>query len=165
MLNKVGFHATNESVLAGFIPSFYVQAGNESVPETTLNGTYTDLATLPISPASGTPLLAMPRTKTHAGDELRLFFRRKMDGKIAVFERDPSFTAAFNTDGEPALPFGTLGGGSILAGFTTVRSAGTKRPRSNDIDAERPQRRHKICMDRRCVRVAGRSNGCFLWRS
>ncbi|KAL1865183.1 hypothetical protein Daus18300_007310 [Diaporthe australafricana] len=125
MLNKAGFYATSKSALAGFIPSFYLQAGNGSVSETILNGTYTDLATLPISPASETPLLAIPRTKTHADNELRLFFRRNMDGKIAVFERDSNYTAAFATDGEPALPFGTVGEGSILAGFTTARSAGT----------------------------------------
>lgn len=110
---------------AGFTPSFYLQEGNGSVSETFLNESYTALKTLPISPASGTPFLAVPRTKSHSGNELRLFFRRETDGQIAVFERSPDFTAAYDMDDEPALPFGTVGANRNIAGFTTARSAGT----------------------------------------
>lgn len=124
-LDDAGFSAASESSLAGFAPSFYLQQDNGSVSETMLNGSYTKLKTLPISAASGTPLLAVPRTKSHTGNELRLFFRRETDGQIAVFERSPDFTAAYATDAEPALPFGTVGEDSNIAGFTTARSAGT----------------------------------------
>lgn len=124
-LDDADFSATSKSALAGFTPSFYLQEGDGSVSETTLNGNYTDLKALPISPASGTPLLAVPRTKSHSGNELRLFFRRETDGQIAVFERSPDFTAEYDTDSEPALPFGTVGEESNIAGFTTARSAGT----------------------------------------
>lgn len=124
-LDDADFSATSKSALAGFTPSFYLQEVNGSVSETILNGNYTDLQALPISPSSGTPLLAVPRTKSHSGNELRLFFRRETDGQIAVFERSPDFTPAYDTDSEPALPFGTVGEESNIAGFTTARSAGT----------------------------------------
>lgn len=125
LLDDEGFTATDESALAGLAPGFYLQLSNGSVAETILNGKYTDPKTLPISPASGTPLLAVPRTKSHTGNELRLFFRRETDGQIAVFERSPDFTPAYDTDAEPALPFGTVGEDSNIAGFTTARSVGT----------------------------------------
>lgn len=125
LLDDEDFPAASESALAGFAPSFYLQLENGSVSETILHGTYTDLKALPISPSSGTPLLAVPRTKSHTGNELRLFFRRETDGQIAVFERSPDFIAAYDTDSEPALPFGTVGENSNIAGFTTARSTGT----------------------------------------
>lgn len=125
LLDDEDFSAASESALAGLAPSFYLQQGNGFVSETILNRTYTDLKALPISPALGTSLLAIPRTKSHLGNELRLFFRRETDGQIAVFERSPDFTAVYDTDDEPALPFGTVGENSNIAGFTTARSAGT----------------------------------------
>lgn len=124
-LDDEGFSAASESALAGLAPSFYLQEGNGSVSETILNGSYTEPKALLISPSSGTPILAVPRTKSHSGNELRLFFRRGTDGQIAVFERSPDFTAAYDTDDEPALPFGTVGEDSNIAGFTTARSDGT----------------------------------------
>lgn len=124
-IGNQGFAATSGSGLASFAPGFYLQGSNGSVSETIFNGTYTALATLPISPASGTPLLAIPRTKSHSGNELRLFFRRDMDGQIAVFERYPNFTAVYDTDGEPVLPFGTANERSNLAGFTVAGYADT----------------------------------------
>lgn len=42
-----------------------------------------------------------------------------------MFERSPGFIAAYNTDDEPALPFGTVGENTNIAGFTTARSVGT----------------------------------------
>lgn len=125
MLDNADFSAAGKSSIAGFAPSFYLQQSNGSVSETTLHGTYTDLKALPITPATGTPLLALPRTKGHSGNELRLFFRRETDGQMAVFERSPDFIAAYDTDDEPALPFGTVGENTNIAGFTTARSVGT----------------------------------------